>query len=490
MGNSPLYDSIEIQGEVVFLEGQDATINTYSLWVRSGTLSAGNATHPFENKIEIKLHGNNTTPSAFVFSPNIPVGNKNFIITGKVNFYGKPRDTSSRMRTQAYPGKDSFLVAPNLDWKEGDILGLAATNIDARNYETVTIKNYTAGSGQVYLTTNMTKYHFGQADSTADQYNGVDMRGEVMLLTRNIMITASTGSNDTTLAHPEPWPCRVLISDFFEPSNFKYRKGEIHWDYVSIYNCSQSDTKYAALKFDNAVMGVKTFKNSVVASGRAEGIHISRSQRVTMTNNNIHDFVLYGLVAEGAVNIVLENNIMSGVRPSLEDVDEQKLLGWSFPNGGFDLASANAMTVRNNTVSGTWHSGFRMPAKKCDDANPVNKIEDNTAHSISGFGVIVSSGAGKCSEFTKFRGYKNGLATVHMNTGSYSLAKDNVSIDSAYGLAVFAGSRVEVKDNYIYGSKGMRNKDCPLSDNGRCEYCPSRNGVIAPTYGGNPTEIK
>lgn len=198
-------------------------LNTHSLWVRSGKLSAGNETHPFQNKIEIVLHGNNTTPSAFVFSPAVPVGNKNFIITSQVKFYGKPRSTSSRLTMDAYPGQEKIFVAPGLDWEAGDIIGLAATNMDWSNYETVTIKNYTAESGQVFLEKNLTKYHFGQADSTGDQYNGVDMRGEVMLLTRNIMIKANTDASSKTKAHPEHWPCRVLVSDFFEPSDFTYR---------------------------------------------------------------------------------------------------------------------------------------------------------------------------------------------------------------------------------------------------------------------------
>ena len=35
----------------------------------------------------------------------------------------------------------------------------------------------------------------------------------------------------------------------------------------------------------------------------------------------------------------------------------------------------------------------------------------------------------------------------------------------------------------------MQIKDCPLSDNGRCGGCYARQGIIAATYGGNPTDI-
>jgi len=84
--------------------GQPAVLNTFSLWVRAGELNIGNATHPFDSTAEIKLHGNNTSPSQFVFAPEIPVGTKNFIVTGTANLYGKPRTRMTRLLESAYPG--------------------------------------------------------------------------------------------------------------------------------------------------------------------------------------------------------------------------------------------------------------------------------------------------------------------------------------------------------------------------------------------------
>lgn len=52
-----------------------------------------------------------------------------------------------------------------------------------------------------------------------------------------------------------------------------------------------------------------------------------------------------------------------------------------------------------------------------------------------------------------------------------------------------AGGFVDVQENTIYGSQGMRNTDCPFSDNGKCG-CASRQGVMIPTFGGNPVEMK
>lgn len=101
-------------------------------------------------------------------------------------------------------------------------------------------------------------------------------------------------------------------------------------------------------------MGEKVFQNGAIAQGAGEGVHITNSQRVKLINNSIHDFVKYGVFAENAANFRLENNILSGVIPDDERgrYDTTSFI-WEIQNGGFDLAKGNAMTVINNTVSGT-----------------------------------------------------------------------------------------------------------------------------------------
>lgn len=169
------------------------------------------------------------------------------------------------------------------------------------------------------------------------------------------------------------------------------------------------------------------------------------------------------------------------------------MLKWGEPMGGYELSDVNKMVVTNNTASGTWHSGFSAPGKACDDKNPTNLFEDNIAHSVSGMGVLVSRGAGRCTEMTKFYGYKNELATVHMGggVGNHNRATECISIDSVYGLAIFARAdgTAEVFRNTIYGSQDMKNLDCPMSANGKCG-CSHRTGLVVPTFGHNRVIMK
>ena len=80
----------------------------------------------------------------------------------------------------------------------------------------------------------LSHYHFGAYQSTFDDY-GVDMRGEVALLNRDIKITRS--EDDKKSYEPRPWGCRIFVADFFE-SNLTYRKGSLNLDNVEVYKCN------------------------------------------------------------------------------------------------------------------------------------------------------------------------------------------------------------------------------------------------------------
>ena len=82
---------MQVNGKLSFERGKPALLQAYSIWIRAGEINVGSEDEPFEETVEFRLHGNNTSPSEFVFSPQIPVGNKNLIVTGKLNMFGKPR---------------------------------------------------------------------------------------------------------------------------------------------------------------------------------------------------------------------------------------------------------------------------------------------------------------------------------------------------------------------------------------------------------------
>jgi hypothetical protein len=57
-----------------------------------------------------------------------------------------------------------------------------------RQSEQATVKSYNSVTGDLVISTPLLYYHFGAAVSTGANYQGLDMRGEVILLSRNIVI--------------------------------------------------------------------------------------------------------------------------------------------------------------------------------------------------------------------------------------------------------------------------------------------------------------
>jgi hypothetical protein len=65
---------------------------------------------------------------------------------------------------------------------------LTATSYKFEAGEDFTITSYNNETGKIVLGNAVHYNHWGAAESTADTYNGVDIRGEVLILSRNIKI--------------------------------------------------------------------------------------------------------------------------------------------------------------------------------------------------------------------------------------------------------------------------------------------------------------
>lgn len=70
----------------------------------------------------------------------------------------------------------------------GDRLALAATSFKHDASDEIKVTAYDVKTGKVDFEKALKYYHYGAAESTGSYYNGVDMRGEVALLSRNLKI--------------------------------------------------------------------------------------------------------------------------------------------------------------------------------------------------------------------------------------------------------------------------------------------------------------
>lgn len=95
-----------IDGDVI-IQDVDRNITCNSIWIRAGSLSAGNASVPFQNKLTIQINGNKNDPG-YVFDDSL-VGGKIFVVTGKLNLYGiSPATVSTKLIKNALVGESTI----------------------------------------------------------------------------------------------------------------------------------------------------------------------------------------------------------------------------------------------------------------------------------------------------------------------------------------------------------------------------------------------
>jgi hypothetical protein len=122
----------------------------------------------------------------------VVAGNKVIANMGLFEAHGAQRDGMSRLRAPVNEGEKQATVSKDLDWKEGDHVYFAPTTVNWQHSDYLEVESYEATSGLLKLKEPFEYYHYGASSSTGGDYNGVDMRGEVILLTRNIVVQGTS----------------------------------------------------------------------------------------------------------------------------------------------------------------------------------------------------------------------------------------------------------------------------------------------------------
>lgn len=194
-----IYTMVQVNGRLTFEDAdKDLTLRAKYLFVRSGELIIGNQTIPFQKNANIILHGEKASEQ-ITYDNAIEAGNKVLANTANVSFVGKPRSRMSRLIESAYPGATTIKVETGLDWKVGDELALPSSTLRPNDTDdNIRVVSYVSSTGVVTLDKPLKAYHYGGPATVPSNYNGVDIRNEVYLLTRNIKIQ---GTNS------EAWGC-------------------------------------------------------------------------------------------------------------------------------------------------------------------------------------------------------------------------------------------------------------------------------------------
>ncbi|HZF45353.1 MAG TPA: G8 domain-containing protein, partial [Sphingomonadaceae bacterium] len=174
----PALRSLTIEGKLSFTDDRDLELKSEWVLLAGGELEIGSEAKPHSRKATITL--TDTVPGEDINT----MGDRGIMMmAGTLNLHGDRTNSWTKLAKTAKAGSSQIEVLDASGWRKGDEIVLASTDFDSKQAERRTI---TAIKGNAITLDKPLEYmHFGAITF------GVDERGEVGLLTRNIRIQAS-----------------------------------------------------------------------------------------------------------------------------------------------------------------------------------------------------------------------------------------------------------------------------------------------------------
>ncbi len=344
--NSPPLHGLTIKGKLSFSDKADVELTTE--WVMLfGELEAGTEAQPHTHKATITLTDD-------VHNEEMAgMGDRGIMILGgTLNLHGDRTNSWTKLAKTAEKGSTSIQVLDAKGWRVGDQIVLASTDFDAHQAERRTLSGINGNT--LSFDTKLEYMHFGRITY------GVDERGEVGMLTRNILIQASPDADKTLFGgHVMAMVTSKMYVSGVEfnrmGQNMHLARYPIHWHLVGdaqgqyIQNSSIHDTY-----------------------SRCVTVHGTNDVRIenNVTYNNIgHCFFLEDAVEHG--NQFVHNlGILTKCHPDAPCVPTDLGPFKSADGKNFDTSGQNAKDIlipSDNTASTFWIT------------NPNNVYRDNVA---------------------------------------------------------------------------------------------------------------
>ena len=192
----PFLWRLNVKGTLMVLNRPTTDITLHLVFLHiaeDGTMLAGSPGSPFRGKLEIQLAGDEfSEPRNFCQS-----GYKTICVEGRLFLHGRlPNRAWTRLNSTAGPGGDALILQEQVDWAADDEVIIAATGYDQAEAERTTVGEalYRLGEGlgsptvlrQLSPSLNHRHYAAIEKHGAFD----VDLRAEVALVSRNIVIRA------------------------------------------------------------------------------------------------------------------------------------------------------------------------------------------------------------------------------------------------------------------------------------------------------------
>ncbi len=348
----PPLRSLTINGKLSFADNKDLELSTEWVMVH-GELEIGTEAKPHTRRATITLTDNvKDEDMSGIGGTNDRSDRGIMLMGGTLNLHGNRTNSWTKLSRTADAGSNSIEVLNAAGWRTGDMIVLASTDFDPHQAERRTIAGIRGNT--ITLDKKLDNMHFGKI--TFD----VDERGEVGMLSRNIVIQASADADQTLFGgHIMAMTGSRMFVDGVELNrmgqNMHLARYPIHWHLIG-------DAQGQYIK-NSAIHD--TYSRCVTVHGTND-LDIENN----VTYNNIgHCFFLEDAVEHG--NQFVHNlGILTKCHPDAPCVATNLAPFGQSTASNFDSAGQNAKDIlipSDNTASTFWIT------------NPDNIYRDNVA---------------------------------------------------------------------------------------------------------------
>src|SRR5215472_7804052 len=226
----PALNGLTIEGKLSFADNKDLELTTEWIMVH-GELEIGTEAKPHTRKATITFTDNvKDEDMSGIGGTNDRSDRGMMLMGGTLNLHGNRTNSWTKLSKTAEADSNSIEVLNAAGWRAGDMIVLASTDFDPHQAERRTIAAIRGNT--ITLDKKLDYMHFGKI--TFD----VDERGEVGMLSRNILIQASPDADNTLFGgHIMAMSGSKMFVDGVELNrmgqNMHLARYPIHWHLVA-----------------------------------------------------------------------------------------------------------------------------------------------------------------------------------------------------------------------------------------------------------------
>src|SRR5580698_6922831 len=348
----PALHGLTINGKLSFADNKDLELTTEWIMVH-GELEIGTEAKPHTHQATITLTDNVKDEDFGGLGGNDRSDRGIMLMGGTLNLHGTEKNSWTKLAQTAAAGSNTIQVLTPGDWKKGQTIVLASTDFDPHQAEERTIAAISGNT--ITLDKKLDYMHFGKI--TFD----VDERGEVGMLSRNIVIQASPDADQTLFGgHIMAMVGSKMFVDGVELNrmgqNMHLARYPIHWHLIGDGGKGQY------------------IKNSAIHNTYSRCVTVHGTNYLDVENNVTYNNIGHCFFLEDGVehdNQFVHNlGILTKCHPDAPCVPTNLAPFGATGGSNFDSAGQNAKDIllpSDNTASTFWIT------------NPDNIYRDNVA---------------------------------------------------------------------------------------------------------------